>query len=246
MTETDPVTRQDAPIVEDGLPAWLRPFADAARAVSPEQLSRFLPPEQGGRQSAVLMLFGEGEDGPDVLLLERSHTLRKHAGQPAFPGGAIDPEDAGPVDAALREAQEETGLDPSCVQVFGMLPPLYIPVSNFVVTPILAWWRDDCPVAPVDAGEVARVVRVPLGDLTDPLHRARLRHPTGYLGPAFLVDGMVVWGFTAGLLDRTIALAGWERPWDHEREVELTEAQWRLARRGYDRYEETASDPASG
>ncbi|NUU26270.1 MAG: CoA pyrophosphatase, partial [Streptomycetaceae bacterium] len=106
MTEIE----HDAPIVEDGLPTWLRPVADAARTVRPEQLSRFLPPETGGRQSAVLMLFGEGEDGPDVLLLERAHTLRKHAGQPAFPGGAIDPEDAGPVGAALREAREETGL----------------------------------------------------------------------------------------------------------------------------------------
>ncbi|MCF2529209.1 NUDIX hydrolase [Yinghuangia soli] len=234
MTET----RHDAPLVEDGLPDWLTPVAEAARTVRPEQLSRFLPPAEGGRQAAVLMLFGEGPDGPDVLLLERAGTLRKHAGQPAFPGGAIDPEDAGPVDAALREAREETGLDPDCVQVFGMLPSLYIPVSNFVVAPVLAWWRDDCPVAPMSEGEVARVVRVPLADLADPANRARLRHTTGYLGPAFLVEDMVVWGFTAGLLDRTLALAGWERPWDQDRQVELTEAEWRLAGRDRDRYEQ--------
>lgn len=239
---------EPAAIPAEDLPAWLRPVADAARTVRPEQLSRFLPPAEGGRQSAVLMLFGEGSpqsgDGPDVLLLQRAKTLRSHAGQPAFPGGAIDPGDTGPVAAALREANEETGLDPACVRVFGTLPPLYIPVSNFVVTPVLAWWRDPCPVAPVDPAEVARVVRVPIGDLADPRNRARLKHPSGHLGPAFLVDGMVVWGFTAGLLDRMLNLAGWERPWDHAHEVELSEAEWRLARRGYDPYEETAAEPA--
>lgn len=244
MTETSPYTPNND--IVDGLPSWLRPFADLSRTVRPEQLSRFLPPERGGRESAVLVLFGEGEDGPDVLLLQRAGTLRKHAGQPAFPGGAIDPGDAGPVGAALREAHEETGLDPECVEVFGTLPSLYIPVSNFIVTPVLAWWRDDCPVAPVDAGEVARVVRVPLGDLVDPANRARLRHPTGHHGPAFLVENMVVWGFTAGLLDRILAFAGWERPWDQDRHVELSEAEWRLARRTYDRYEETAADPPHG
>ncbi|MDI2127902.1 NUDIX hydrolase [Yinghuangia seranimata] len=230
MTETT----TDIAVSAEGLPDWLRPIAEAARTVRAEQLSRFLPPAEGGRESAVLVLFGHGPDGPDVLLLQRATTLRKHAGQPAFPGGAIDPEDAGPVDAALREAREEVGLDPSCVQAFGTLPSLYIPVSDFVVTPVLGWWREACPVAPVDAAEVARVIRVPIADLADPANRARLRHPTGFLGPAFLVEGMVVWGFTAGLLDRTIALSGFERPWDQSREVELSEAEWRLARRGTD------------
>lgn len=81
-------------VTTDGLPAWLDPVARAARSVQPQQLSRFLPPESGaGRQSAVLVLFGEGERGPELLLMERSGTLRSHAGQPSFPGGALDPED---------------------------------------------------------------------------------------------------------------------------------------------------------
>ena len=66
--------------------------------------SRFRPPPEGGRQSAVLMLFGDGPEGPELLFIERAWTLRSHAGQPAFPGGALDPEDEGPVAAALREA----------------------------------------------------------------------------------------------------------------------------------------------
>lgn len=137
----------DVPVTTEGLPDWLDPVVRATRTVAPEQLSRFLPPANGlGRQSAVLILFGEGERGPELLLMERASTLRAHAGQASFPGGALDPEDGdpattGPLRAALREAEEETGLDPTGVQLFGVLPKLYIPVSEFVVTPVLGWWH---------------------------------------------------------------------------------------------------------
>nr|WP_202511763.1 CoA pyrophosphatase [Streptomyces sp. SID3343] len=225
------------------MPEWLRPVARAAESISPEQLSRFLPPAEGGRRSAVLMLFGEGPDGPDLLLLQRAATLRSHAGQPAFPGGSVDPGDDGPEGTALREAQEEVGLDPSGVRVFGRLPDLYIPISDFVVTPVLAWWQHESEVAPGAPEEVARVLRVSIADLADPANRARLRHPGGHLGPAFLVHDLVVWGFTAGLIDRVLHYTGWERPWDTRREVTLSETESRLARRGFDRYEETASEP---
>ena len=77
----------------------------------------------GGRPGAVLVLFGEDPDaGPDILLIERAHDMRSHAGQPAFPGGAVDDDDSGPVAAALREAVEETGLDPAGVDVLAELP----------------------------------------------------------------------------------------------------------------------------
>lgn len=216
------------------LPAWLQPLAAAAVGVRPEQLSRFLPPAEGGRESAVLMLFGEGAASApaagagqdafgraEVLLIERSHGLRSHAGQVAFPGGAVDPSDDGVVAAALREAVEETGLDPSGVEVFGTLPALFLPVSDFVVTPVLAWWHTPSPVGVVDPGEVASVHRVRLHDLLDPANRLRVRHSSGYVGAAFRVDGLLVWGFTAGLLDRMVRLAGWERPWDRDRVEEL-------------------------
>jgi 8-oxo-dGTP pyrophosphatase MutT (NUDIX family) len=209
-----------------GVPAWLGPVVGAAGGMLPEQLSRFLPPDTGGRQSAVLILFGEGEHGPDLLLMERSAALRSHAGQPSFPGGALDPEDGdpdgeGPLRAALREAEEETGLDPAGVQIFGVLPRLYIPVSGFVVTPVLGWWRAPSPVGVVDPAETARVFRVPVTDLTDPANRATLVHPSGFRGPAFLVEGALVWGFTAGLIDKIVQYAGWERPWDRDRTVPL-------------------------
>ncbi|MFC1410792.1 CoA pyrophosphatase [Streptacidiphilus sp. N1-12] len=226
--------RGSAEIVREGLPDWLLPVRDAAERLEPRQLSRFLPPAEGGRRSAVLVLFGEspaakgGDPVPDLLLIERARSLRSHAGQPSFPGGALDEEDGdpagpGPVNAALREAWEETGLDPTGVQVFGVLPDLYIPVSNFVVTPVLGWWRDQTPVAPVDPAEVAAVFRVPIDELAAPERRARLKHPSGFRGPAFLVEGRLVWGFTAGVIDRILHHAGLEQPWDTSREIELSE-----------------------
>ena len=211
------------------IPDWLQPLADALPTVKGEHFTRFLPPPQGGRDSAVLVLFGEGADGPDLLLIERAATLRSHAGQPAFPGGAQDPEDAGPVAAALREAQEEVGLIPSSVDVLGLLPALWLPPSGFVVHPVVAWWREPHDVDVVDVGEVAAVARVPLAELTDPANRFRVGHPSGIIGPAFDVQGMVVWGFTAGLIAGLLTLAGWEKPWDTSRVEPLDPETLRLA-----------------
>jgi 8-oxo-dGTP pyrophosphatase MutT (NUDIX family) len=187
-----------------------------------------LPPARGGRPSAVLVLFAGGAggadgavgahgagtpDSPDLLLIQRSEGLRLHAGQPAFPGGAIDG-DEGPVAAALREAAEEVGLDPGGVDVLGTLPEVFIERTGFRVVPVLAWWRQPCAVAPVDPREVAAVERVGLAELADPAARLMVRMPSGRTAPGFRVRGMLIWGFTAALVDRLLALAGWERPWD--------------------------------
>jgi 8-oxo-dGTP pyrophosphatase MutT (NUDIX family) len=197
--------------VVGGAPAWLSDLADAAgRMEVPPPLR---PPAEGGRPSAVLVLFGDGPGGPDLLLIERSQELRQHAGQPAFPGGAIDA-DEGPVAAALREATEEAGVDPSGVDILGALPELFITRSGFRVTPVLAWWRTPCSVAPADTGEVAAVERVRIAEFADPASRLTVRHSSGRTGPGFRVKGMLVWGFTAALVDRLVALGGWEVPWD--------------------------------
>jgi 8-oxo-dGTP pyrophosphatase MutT (NUDIX family) len=206
----------------DGYPDWFAPVLDVIARVGAHDLTAFTPPvDVRPRGSAVLILFGAGPQGPDVLLTERAATLRAHAGQVAFPGGAVDPQDGGPQAAALREAREETGLDPDGVRVAGCLPDLYLSVSDFLVTPVVAWWRVPSPVAPADPAEVARVVRVPVAELVDPANRFRVSHPSGYVGPGFEAGGLFVWGFTAGLLDRLLHFAGWERPWDVTRQRPL-------------------------
>jgi 8-oxo-dGTP pyrophosphatase MutT (NUDIX family) len=204
------------------LPAWFEPLLSRVRDSRAEDFTRLSTPAEGGRASAVLVLLGEQPDtGPDVLILQRAATLRNHAGQPAFPGGAADPGDADAAATALREANEEVDLDPSTVTVLAELPRLWIPVSDFVVTPILAWWHSPHEVHPRQPAEVAHVARVPIAELADPANRLRVRHRTGWLGPAFEVRGMVVWGFTAGVLSALLDMAGWTRPWSPDRVAPL-------------------------
>jgi 8-oxo-dGTP pyrophosphatase MutT (NUDIX family) len=193
-------------------PRWLRDLAAAAARMDVPDVVR--PPVSGGRRSAVLVLFGDGPDGPDLLFIQRSEGLRRHAGQPAFPGGAIEDSDDGPVAAALREAAEETGLDPAGVDVLGTLPELFVSRSDFRVVPVLGWWREPSAVRPMDIGEVAAVERIPVADLADPAHRLMFRHPSGRSGPAFRIGSMLIWGFTGFLVDRLLAFGGWEVPWD--------------------------------
>jgi 8-oxo-dGTP pyrophosphatase MutT (NUDIX family) len=201
-------------------PGWLTGLARRAGSLDGDRFSSFLPPPEGGRrQSAVLVLFAPGPQDPDrttVVLTERSHTLRSHAGQPAFPGGGTDPGDAGPAGTALREAWEEIDLDPAGVRVLALLPTLHIPVSGYDVTPVLAWWERPDPGSlwAKDTREVARVVQPSVATLLDPAGRFRVRHPSGFVGPAWEVDGLLVWGFTAGILDRVLHLGGIARPWD--------------------------------
>lgn len=207
-------------------PAWVRGIVEGVRDIDAAGLIGSLAaPPDSARASAVLMLLGAGPDGPDLVLIERAHDMRSHAGQVAFPGGAADPDDSGPAATALREAEEEIGLDPAGVDVLAELPALWLPPSNFAVTVVLGWWRTESAVGVVDPAEVAAVVRVPLAALVDPERRCTVRHPSGYRGPGFVLDpapdagapGLLLWGFTAAVVDRVLALAGLEQPWDRTR-----------------------------
>ena len=213
------------------VPEWLTRLADRAGDLTVPP--RMQAPARGGRPSAVLLLFGETNGEADLLIVQRSPYLRRHAGQPAFPGGAMEPSDGGPVGAALREATEEVGVDPAGVEVLAVLPELFIPRSGFRVTPVLAWWRKPSALVPASDGEIVSGVRARLADLADPANRLTVRLPNGITaGPAFRLHGMLVWGFTAAVVDRLIALGGWERPWDAGREEDLPPDVLSAAARG--------------
>jgi 8-oxo-dGTP pyrophosphatase MutT (NUDIX family) len=216
----------------NGVPDWLVEIRDAARTITGRDLSAFLPPEDAGaRPGAVLMLFGESDDGPDLLLTERAHNMRSHPGQVSFPGGSVDDTDESPVAAALREAEEEVGLDPAGVDVLATLPELWLPPSNFAVTPVLAWWREESPVGVVDPREVHAVYRVPFAELLDPAHRITVTHPSGYSSPGFLIGDdkdLILWGFTAGLITKLFDYVGLTREWDTSVTRELPEYMLRI------------------
>jgi 8-oxo-dGTP pyrophosphatase MutT (NUDIX family) len=210
---------QVGPLVDlDTVPQWLRQLVEISGTLDSRAFTRLSAPAgMATRAAAVLILLGERENGPDVLLLRRADTLGSHAGQVAFPGGGADEGDGGPVGTALREAEEETGVDPVGVRPLAILPELFVPVSRFAVTPVLAHWEKSSPVRAVDFGETASVARIAIADLVDPANRFQVHKPgSGFKGPAFAVDGMFVWGFTAGLLSALLALGGWEREWNRD------------------------------
>jgi 8-oxo-dGTP pyrophosphatase MutT (NUDIX family) len=209
----------NGPLVDAAsVPGWLRPLVEGTSDLDAAAFTRLRPsPETRTRAASVLILFGESGRGPDVLLLRRADTLGSHAGQVAFPGGGAEDHDESPVATALREAEEETGVDPAGVRPVAVLPELFVPVSGFAVTPVLAHWKSPSAVHAVDPAETAAVARVSVADLADPANRFSVRRSgTNWTGPAFAVDGLFIWGFTAGLLSVLLTVAGWEREWDRE------------------------------
>ena len=206
-----------SPPGEPWLPEWLEPLRQRVKDARGEDLSAFVPPDDPPpREGAVLVLFGDGPDGPDLLLTERAHTLRSQPGQVSFPGGSLDPGETA-VDGALREAHEETGLHPDGVDVFAVLPRVWLPPRNFAVTPVLAYWHHASPIAVTNPLEVHAVFRVPIEDLLDPAHRFSVKHPLGWTGPAWMIgtgQDVLLWGFTAGIIDSLFDFVGWTRPWD--------------------------------
>jgi 8-oxo-dGTP pyrophosphatase MutT (NUDIX family) len=242
-TDPQPIEREAA---RAQLAALADSVAEARAAGRHEQgFARFagLRATTDSRPAAVLILFGMLDGLPsdhaaqagavsrdlDVLLLARATTLRSHAGQVAFPGGRVDPTDEGAVGAALREAHEETGLDPAGVEVIGALEDIPLLYSRHVVTPVLAWWRHPSAVGVVDEAESSDVFRAPVADLLNPANRGVTvirRDGQEWREPGFLVPNAaghhLVWGFTGMVLDGLFDRLGWTEPWDHARELPLT------------------------
>jgi 8-oxo-dGTP pyrophosphatase MutT (NUDIX family) len=159
------------------------------------------------RPAAVLVPVWLKPDGASLILTKRSSHLKHHPGQIAFPGGKVDPTDAGPRDAALRETREEIGLDPSRVEILGALPS-HETVTGFAVTPFLGLIRGAFDPVP-EAGEVDEVFTVPLSHVLAPARYAiESRRWMGVWRRYYAVPygPYYIWGATArilrGLADR--------------------------------------------
>ncbi len=237
-----------SPLTPDAAPPWLKPLVDNARAVK-QAYRRRVPAELlalvtaanakaaltgTGRDAAVLVLFSGPADSPngglpddaDLLVTVRASTLRHHAGQAAFPGGAADPGDDGPIFTAMREATEETGIDTSRLTPLATLEKMFIPPSGFHVVPVLAYSPDPGPVSVVDESETTVVARVPVRAFINPENRLmvyRRENTRRLAGPAFLLNEMLVWGFTGQVISAMLDVAGWTRPWNTEDVRELDE-----------------------
>jgi 8-oxo-dGTP pyrophosphatase MutT (NUDIX family) len=227
------------------LTEWARSMKHPDAALLPAAGWQFAALDRArSRRAAVLVLFGEsessrsasahgggrpverpgavGHEDLDLLFVTRAATLANHPGQVAFPGGSIDATDADEAGAALREAEEETGLDPDGIDVIGCLPEVGLPVSNFMVTPVLGWWRRQSEVRVVDTAESQTVFRCGVRALLSADNRrTAVFRRDGFVSrtPAFITPDAVIWGFTAMLLDAMFDGLGWTQPWDRTREI---------------------------
>lgn len=248
---------REGELTPSAAPPWLAPLVEQPDAVK-KAYRRRVPAEvlaaltaanttaavSGTRRdAAVLVLFSGPQGGTegslpedaDLLVTVRASTLRHHAGQAAFPGGAADPGDRGPVHTALREATEETGLEPGRLHPLATLEKMFIPPSGFHVVPVLAYSPDPGPVAVVDDAETALVTRVPVRAFVNPQNRItvyRSENTRRTAGPAFLLNEMMVWGFTGQIISAMLDVAGWAVPWESDKLYELNDAMALLDAQG--------------
>ena len=159
------------------------------------------------RPAAALLLLYPGDHGPSIALTVRASGLRRHAGQISLPGGATDPGET-LVEAALREAHEEIGVDPASVRILGELTPVHVLVSGFTLHPIVGLTHLRPAFVPA-AHEVAAVIEVSVADLQDASHirhGTRTREGMAIEYPYFDLKGHQVWGATAKVLGEFICL----------------------------------------
>ena len=184
-------------------PAWVPEFAGDGRLLL----------EREPAPASVLVPLVLRDGTPQVLLTRRTDHLRDHAGQVSFPGGRVEAHDSDAIAAALREAEEEVGLDPALVEVIGQLPA-YTTITNFVVTPVVALVAPHftLPSLKLDPFEVAEAFEVPLAYLMTPAHHRRhevelagvrrqfLSMPWHGIGSAGQPREFFIWGATAAML----------------------------------------------
>ncbi|HEY7876179.1 MAG TPA: CoA pyrophosphatase, partial [Actinomycetota bacterium] len=178
--------------------------ARLARALEAHEPRRTV--QEGARAAAVLIPV-VGESDPALVFTLRTETVSSHKGQISFPGGSIDASDESVAAAARREAFEEIGLEPDAVEILGELDTFPTYVSGFTVTPIVGW-LDDLPELRLNPAEVARVLVVPLRELTDDIRAEPGFEHGGRTFPteAWIWDDNVIWGVTARVLRGFLSL----------------------------------------
>jgi 8-oxo-dGTP pyrophosphatase MutT (NUDIX family) len=156
--------------------------------------------------AAVLALI-VGEREPAIVFTERSAELRRHAGEMSFPGGLQEPEDASLLETALREANEEIGLDPDAPVVLGALPAVHTFVSGILVVPFVGVVDEPPPLMPSD-GEIARIISVPVDALAAAERQITWVRPGGepWNGWVYEVEGATIWGATGRMLHELLSV----------------------------------------
>jgi 8-oxo-dGTP pyrophosphatase MutT (NUDIX family) len=166
------------------------------------ELMNFIQPEDAV-QSSVLVLLYPSDDQVTLVLMLRPDYNGVHSGQISLPGGKYEDGDESLIYTALREAKEEIGIDPHKVQIIGQLTELYIPPSNFVVTPVIGYLTSR-PVFTPDPKEVAKIIEISLNELLDDVNiqqkKMNLRNGITMKVPSFYIDGNIIWGATAMML----------------------------------------------
>jgi 8-oxo-dGTP pyrophosphatase MutT (NUDIX family) len=167
----------------------------------------------GDRLAAVLALVIR-EPVPSLLFTERSKALRRHAGEVSFPGGLLEPGDPDLAATALRETEEEIGLDRSAPELLGALPPVHTTVSGILVTPFVGTVAT-LPTLGVSDGEIVRILTSPLRTLTE-VERVKDYERDGgrrWRGWVYEIDGATIWGATGLMLHRLLEIVRKEAGW---------------------------------
>ena len=179
-----------------------------------ERRGRVPPPGADSRQAAVLVPVLAEPEGLRLVYTVRKADLQDHAGQISFPGGSMDPSDGSLLETALREAEEEIDLSRDLVEVVGELEEMYIPPSNFRVSPFVGLLPPGAEMV-IAPDEVEEIFTVSLNELMAPetFRRALWRRDgRDYEVPVFSVDGSrrEIWGATAAMTAALLARLGWE------------------------------------
>ncbi len=161
------------------------------------------------RNASVLIGLFDKNNETYVSFIRRASTLRAHSGEIAFPGGAADVSDVSPIITALREAQEEIGLDPSRIEVLGIMPPVFTIVSNFLITPVVAYLPEGPGRLQLQVSEVAEIILLPLQGLADPAiyHTEQwVQDNVPHTVYFFDYGSYRIWGATARMLNMLLGL----------------------------------------